>query len=605
MTRSCLLLAAAFLTLSAPLSAQTAPVASAAPAASNTPAATIESYASDNPLARQVPAATAATGAEVVSAADPRASAAGIELLRAGGNAVDAALATMLALNVVEPQSSGIGGGGFLLFYDATTGETVSLDGRERAPAAAGPNRFVTADGRPMPFREAVAGGYSVGVPGALALAAEAHKRWGKRPWAELFQPAIRYARDGIEVSPRLNRAIAGALWMLERSPAARRVFLDADGKPWPVGHRLRQPEMAATLEQLAKEGPDAFYRGAVGAEITSTVANAYAHPAELTAMDLAAYRAETRPSLCRPYRSYLVCSMGPPSAGGTTILEILKQLERFDLRSLGPDNLLSQHLFAESQRLAYADRDAYGADADFENVPVEGLLDDAYLAERSALIHIDHAIETVSAGVPKGVKPRQARQLADIPATTHFAAADRAGNVASFTNTIEGGFGSGLMAGGFMLNNELTDFDFLPVGADGSDAYNGVQAGKRPRSSMSPTIVFDQAGKPVMAVGAAGGSTIIAQVAKALIAYIDWGMSIEDALAAPQLLADRNGVRLEAGTRLADMAAGLQALGHKRVEVRPLPIKLNGLARVADGWRGAADPRSEGRAVANGDSGK
>jgi gamma-glutamyltranspeptidase/glutathione hydrolase len=289
---------------------------------------------------------------------------------------------------------------------------------------------------------------------------------------------------------------------------------------------------------------------------------------------------------------------MGPPSAGGLAVLQILKQLERFDLRRLGPDNLISWHLMAESQRLAFADREAFGADADFAPVPVDGLLDPGYLKARSALIRIDRAMPTVAPGTPKGTAPRKATRLGDIPATSHLAAADDAGNVATLTSTIEGPFGSGLVASGIVLNNQLTDFDFVPHKA-GIDAFNRIEPGKRPRSSMAPVIVYDRRNRPLAAFGAAGGATIIAQVSKALIAYLDWGLPVEQALAAPQIYADSRGTRLEAGSRLEAMAAALKALGHQNVTAATLPLKGNAVARVGGGWRGAADPRSEGQALA------
>jgi gamma-glutamyltranspeptidase/glutathione hydrolase len=556
-------------------------------------------YAVDSGAARRPPAETAATGTAVATAADPIAAAAGLQLLQAGGSAADAALASMITLTVVEPQSSGLGGGGFLVFHDAATGRTATIDGRERAPAAAGPGRFLKPDGTPMSFADAVAGGYSVGVPGALALMAEAHKRWGKRPWAELFQPAIRAARDGFPVSPRLVQFANGRKAMLARSPAAARLYLNSSGEPWPAGHLLKNPELARTLETLATQGPDAFYKGPIGAEVTAAVANAFAHPAALTPEDLAAYTATDRPPLCRPYRQWKICTMGPPSSGGIAVLQILLQLERFDLARLGPDNLLSQHLFAESQRLAFADREAFGADADFAPVPVEGLLAPAYIRARSKLIRLDRAMETVTNGSPRGGAPRVAQNLADIPGTSHMLAADSAGNIATLTSTVEGPFGSGLVAGGFILNNQLTDFDLAPVRPDGSNGPNAVAPGKRPRSSMAPTIVYDRKGRVVAAFGAAGGATIIAQVAKAIIAHLDWQMPIEEALAAPQLVADKRGLRYEAGSRLEAMAAGLKALGHSDVRPATLPLKANAIARAEGGWRGAADPRSEGQAVA------
>lgn len=590
-------LLAALLCLAMPLPADAQTTTfTPAPRVETAPATSFYEPGSDT--LRRAPASTAVTAEEVATAADPLAASAGAELLRAGGSAADAALAMMVSLTVVEPQSSGIGGGGFLLWYDAGSRTTTSIDGRERAAQAAGPDRFVLPDGSPMPFQQAVPGGYSVGVPGTIALVAEAHRRWGKRPWAELFAPAIRQARDGFPATPRLNRFTATRQAMLRADPAASHIFLDGKGEPWPVGHVLKQPELAATLERIAQDGPDGFYKGPVAASITHAVANAFSNPTALTADDLAGYRVTVRPPLCQPYRRWTICTMGPPSAGGTAVLQILKQLERFDLRALGPDNLLSQHLFAESQRLAFADREAYGADADFAPVPTQGLLAADYIAARSSLIRIDRAMPSAPAGVPRGVKPRGAHPLADVPSTSHMAAADRAGNVATLTSTIEGPFGSGLVAAGFLLNNQMTDFDLLPIREDGTDSLNAIQPGKRPRSSMAPTIVYDAAGKPVAAFGAAGGATIIAQVAKALIAHLDWGLSVEEALAFPQIFADRRGLRYEQGTRLADMAAGLKALGHGNVQAATLPLKGNGIARTDGGWRGAADPRSEGQAL-------
>jgi gamma-glutamyltranspeptidase/glutathione hydrolase len=585
---------AAAQTASAPAATTTA----APRAVETTP--TTRFYEPGDKTLRRLPADTVASGTAVATAADPLATAAGQTLLAAGGSAADAALAMMIALTAVEPQSSGLGGGGFLVWYDGKSGKTITLDGRERAPAAATATRFLRPDGTPMSFPEAVPGGYSVGVPGAVALIAEAHKRWGKRPWAELFAPAIAHARNGFPVSPRLNRFTASRRDMLARSPAAAAIFLDAKGQPWPIGHILKQPELAHSLQTIAREGPDGFYKGPIGAAITSAVATAFQNPAALTAEDLAGAAATERAPLCRPYRQWTLCTMGPPSAGGIATLQVLKQLERFDLRRLGPDNLLSWHLIAESQRLAFADREAFGADADFAAVPVKGLLDPRYIRARSNLIRIDRAMPDVTAGTPAGTRPRTAQRLADVPATSHMAAADGAGNVANLTCTIEGPFGSGLVAAGIVLNNELTDFDLNPI-KDGGDSLNRVQPGKRPRSSMAPTIIYDRRGRAIAAFGAAGGSTIIAQVAKSMIAFLDWQMPVEQAIAAPQLFADRRGVRLEDGTRLVDMAAGLKALGHNNVAPGTLPLKGNAVARSGTGWRAAADPRSEGVALAIG----
>jgi gamma-glutamyltranspeptidase/glutathione hydrolase len=547
-------------------------------------------------------ATSSATGAGVVSAADPRAADAGAEMLRRGGTAADAAAATMIALTVVEGQSSGIGGGAFLVWHDPATGEVTTIDGRERAPAAATPDRFLKADGAPMSFREAVPGGKSVGVPGVIRLAEAMHKRWGKLPWAVLFEPSIRMAKDGIVVTERFSRFTGFRADILKVSPTAAG-FLGPDGKAWPAGHLLKQPELAATLEEIARRGPDAFYGGRIGQAIVETVRTAPVNPAELTLADLAAYRVTERAPLCGSYRGKRICSMGPPSAGGVAVLQILGQLERFDLAKLGPDNVLAWHLIAESMRLAFADREAWGGDADFAPVPAAALVSPAYIAGRSALIRMDRAMANVSAGTPAGEAPRAMRALADVPATSHLVAADAAGRVANLTSTLEAPFGSGLVAAGFFLNNEMTDFDFLPT-RDGRAAINRVEPGKRPRSSMTPTLVFGADGRLEAAFGAAGGATIIAQVAKAIIAHIDWGMPVDAAIAAPQIMADRRGVRFEAGSALQGKAAALKALGHASVEPATLPLKGNAVAREGSGWRGAADPRSEGAAVAVGRQG-
>ncbi len=538
-----------------------------------------------------------ATGPAVVSAADPRAAEAGALMLAKGGTAADAAVATMIALTVVEGQASGIGGGAFLVWHDPATGELVTLDGRERAPASATPDRFLKPDGTPMSFREAVPGGRSVGVPGVVRLAAEMHRRWGRLPWAELFQPAIAMARDGIIISERFARFATFRADLLAASPAAAAVFLGPDGRPWPEGHLLRQPDLAATLETIARDGPDAFYTGPIAAAISSAVATAFANPAVLTAEDLAAYQVTERPPLCGRYRGRRICSMGPPSAGGIALLQILGQLERFDLAARGPDDPIAWHLIAESMRLAFADREAWTGDADFAPVPVAGLLAPDYIARRSALIRPDRAMPAVTAGTPDGERPRAMRRLADVPATSHLVAADSAGRLANVTSTIEAPFGSGLLVGGFFLNNELTDFDFSPT-RDGRPALNRGEGGKRPRSSMTPTLVFAPDGRLEAAVGAAGGATIIAQVARAVIAMIDWGMPVDQALAVPGIMADRRGIRYEAGSRLEGMAATWKALGHQ-VEPATLPLKANAVARAGSGWIGAADPRSEGAAIA------
>jgi gamma-glutamyltranspeptidase/glutathione hydrolase len=560
-----------------------------------------------------VPAASAGSsppsptlGTGMVSAADPRAAAAGAEMLRRGGSAADAAIATLLALNVVEPQSSGIGGGGFLV-YSQRGGPPVTYDGREVAPAAAGPFWFWK-NGQPMVFEEAVPGGKSVGVPGNVRLMALAHREHGKLPWAALFQPAIRLARDGFAVTPRLHFALARGddegSSVAALTAAGRSLYFGPDGQPLAVGTIVRNSALAAFLTQLAARGPDIFYVGPDAQAIVATVNRSPRNPSPMTAGDFAAYDAKPRPAVCGLYRGYRICGMGPVSSGGTTVFAILQQLERFDLAALGPRSPTSWHLLAESMRLAYADRDQYLADPDFVRVPVAGLIDPAYLAQRSALIAPGRTLATVSAGIPADAQVSAAMAEAPEHGTSHFVAVDRWGSVASETSTIESAFGSGLIVNGFYLNNELTDFSFEPK-LDNAWVANRVEGGKRPRSSMSPTIVWGPDGRVRLAVGAAGGATIIAQVAKVIIGVVDWKLSAQQAIALPTLFAPGDTVYLEKGTFLEAMAPQLSALGHAKIDYRPpLTFKANAVEWVADGqgggrWAGAADPRSEGAAVA------
>lgn len=534
----------------------------------------------------------------MVSAADPRAAEAGIAMLRAGGNATDAALAVMLALNVVEPQSSGIGGGGFLLHGDAK-GQVETIDGREFAPAAADGQWFLR-DGKPVPFQQVVPGGRSVGVPGALALAATAHQKYGKLAWSRLFGPAIRLARDGFVITPRLNATLARAARSGAFDPQARALYYRADGQPLAVGTRVRNPALAATLTRIAREGPRAFYTGANARAIVAEVSGAANAPAPLTEADLAAYRAPVREPLCGMYRQWRICGMGPPSSGGTTVFAILKQLERFDLAALGPNSPTAWHLIAESMRLAYADRERWIGDPGFVFVPARGLMDPAYLAGRSALIDPASTLALTPPGTPPGA---QGLVRAETPATeehgtTHFVAVDRWGGAVSYTNTIEAAFGSGLMVGGYFLNNELTDFNFAPE-ADGRPVANAVGPRKRPRSSMAPTLIYDAKGGLRLAVGAAGGATIPAQVAKAIIGVLDWHLSARDAIALPVLFAPGATVFVEKGTAHEALVPALVALGHTDVQARESSFKANAIEATPTGWQGAADPRSEGAAAA------
>ena len=532
----------------------------------------------------------------MVSAADPRAAAAGVEILRKGGSAADAAFATLLALNVVEPQSSGIGGGGYLVYSDRG-GPAVTFDGREKAPAAATGTWFYK-NGQPMQFSDAQPGGKSVGVPGNLRMMALAHRKYGKVPWAALFQPAIRLARDGFKITPRLYNSLlkypaTGAL-----SAEARSIFYQPDGQPKPVGTVVTNPAFAAFLERLAKLGPDSFYVGPNAQAITAAVRNAPHNPAPMTTGDIASYEAKPRPPVCGTYRGYRICGMGPSSSGGFTVFAALKQLERFDLTALGPRSPTAWHLIAESERLAYADRDKYLADEDFVRVPLAGLMNPSYLARRSALISPTRTLSTVEAGMPAGAPASCAPAPQPERGTSHFVAADRWGDVASETSTIESSFGSGLMINGYYLNNELTDFSFVPE-KDGCPVANRVEGGKRPRSSMSPTIVYGPDGRPVLAVGAAGGSTIPAQVIKTIIGVIDFHLPPQQAIALPMIYAPGDTVFVESGTFLEAMIPQLKALGHANIRtVPPGTFKANAIEWTGSRWVGGADPRSEGVAL-------
>ena len=541
-----------------------------------------------------MPAATAAPG--VVSAADPRAAEAGREILRQGGSAADAAIAIAIALTVVEPQSSGIGGGGFLIHHDARSRAVTSFDGREEAPSAAGPNWFLGPDGKPV--EDPSVGGRATGVPGNIRMFALAHARHGKLPWARLFDPAIRLARDGFQLTERGQQAVAQ--WRpeaLRLTPWARATFLQADGTAKPVGSLIRNPEIAGLLSELAARGPDHFYTGPVAERIVAAVRGAARNPAPMTKADFASYDAKQREPRCGTYRGHRICGMGPPSSGATTVFAILKQLERFDLAALGPDSPEAWHLIAESTRLAYADREAYLADPDHVSVPTAGLMDPAYLASRSQLIQQGRAMPQVTHGNPPG-----ATKVALVPheepaGTSHMVASDRWGNVANLTSTIEAPWGSGLTVDGMFLNNELTDCHVVPTGPNGALVANRPEGGKRPRSSMSPTIVYGPDGEVRLAVGAAGGATIIMQVAKAIIGVVDWGRSAQQALALPTLTSAGQGVAVEKGSALERLVPALTAMGHK-VSVRPPGFKANAIERVNGRWVGAADPRSEGVAL-------
>jgi gamma-glutamyltranspeptidase/glutathione hydrolase len=541
-----------------------------------------------------LPASALAQG--IVSSADPRAAAAGQEILRKGGSAADAAMAMMLALTVVEPQSSGIGGGGFFVYNDGKTGMVSTIDGREAAPMAATPQRFLGADGKALPFVQAFPGGKSVGVPGNIRLMAMAHARWGKLPWADLFAPAIRLAEEGYQVTPPMRAGIMMVSPLWKNFPAMAAQYLP-NGKVPEVGDTIRNPELARTLRMIAEKGPEAFYTGKNAKGIVDAATGSRVAPSDMTLSDLSDYRAKDRPPVCGYYRTYKICGMGPPSSGATTVLSILGMLERFDLKKMGKDSPTAWHLIGEAMELAYADREKYLGDRDFVDVPVAGLIDPAYLKARSKAISLTRTLPGYEAGTPPGAQPRTAAMQNEVPGTTHFVAIDGDGNIVSMTSTVEGPFGSQLLANGFVLNNELTDFTLAPE-KNGMPVANRVMPGKRPLSSMAPTIVYDaKSGRPIFVVGAAGGKTIIMQVTKAIIARLDWGMEPRDALGLGLIFFNADGIVLEQGTELEKFKAPLEKMGTK-VTIAKLGLKANAAAWNGTKWVGAADPRSVGVAL-------
>jgi gamma-glutamyltranspeptidase len=529
----------------------------------------------------------------MVAAAHPLAVEAGLRMLDKGGNAIDAAIATQLVLNLVEPHASGLGGGAFLLFYDARRNAIRAYDGRETAPEAVTPALFTGPDGKPMAFNDAVIGGRSVGVPGVPRLLELAHARHGRLAWATLFQPAIDLAEKGFALPARVHALLENDHGLV-RDAAAKEYFYTTDGKPKPAGTVLRNPEFARTLRALAARGAEAFYSGDIARDIVAAVRGHPFNPGVMTEHDLAAYRVREVEALCAPYRAYRVCGMPPSSSGGIAVLQILGMLSRFDMASVRPGSTEAVHLIAEAGRLAFADRNRYVADDRFAEVPIKGLIDPAYLAERSKLIQEHKSMGKAVAGVPQGLKAAYADDPVDeMAGTSHIAVVDKDGNAVSMTTTIETNFGSHVMVRGFLLNNQLTDFNFLPV-EDGVRVANGVYPGKRPRSSMAPTLVFDNRDKLYMAVGSPGGPFIIGYVVKTLIATLDWKMDMQSAIDLPNF-GSRNGpTEIEKGSNYEKLIGPLRALGHDARAI-DMASGVHGIVRVKDGWQGGADRRRDG----------
>jgi gamma-glutamyltranspeptidase/glutathione hydrolase len=535
----------------------------------------------------------------MVAAANPLAVEAGLEILRAGGSAVDAAIAVQAALGLVEPQSSGIAGGAFLLHYDAETGDVAAYDGREVAPQGASATMFLGADGNPLPFWEAVKSGRSTGVPGVIKMLHLAWRDHGTLGWERPWQPAARLARDGFAVSPRFNEMATGLRRFTQPGTGAAAYLYDSAGNPWPVGHVIRNPDYAATLDRIGREGPSAFYAGPLAEAMVAEVAKAPL-PGTLSLQDLAAYQPRRLEPVCSRYRTRLVCGMGPPSSGGIAVLATLGILERFDMGASGPGTALGWHRFIEAQRLAYADRDTYVADDTFVAVPIAGLLDPAYLASRAALISETRAADTVQPGTPPGATPRGRDATGNVFGTTHFVVVDGRGNVVSMTSTVEAPYGSQRMVAGFFLNNQLTDFSFRPMDAQGQPIANAAGPGKKPRSSMSPTLVFDPQGQFEIAVGSPGGNAIIAYVSKALVGMLDWGLAPQQAIELPNIIARRVPMSVERSRIAPDLIPQLTALGHRFSETGGAEGSgLHAVRLTPQGLVGGADPRREGVARA------
>ena len=527
--------------------------------------------------------------------ANPHATEAARAVLREGGSAADAAIAAALVLGVVEPQSSGLGGGGFALHFDGADGHIDAWDGRETAPQAVDETLFLQPDGAPMAFYDAVIGGRAVGVPGLPRLLEALHARHGRLPWARLFDPAIRLAEQGFEVSARLHTLVAADPY-LGRDATARALFFDEVGEPLAVGARLVNPTLARTLRSLAREGGDVFYRGGIAAELVSAV-HTGPNPGGLSADDLRAYKVVRREAVCASYRAWRVCGMPPPSSGGGILLTMLGILERFPLDQLAPDSVFPLHLFTEAGRLAYADRDAWYGDPLAMTLSLAELLDLRYLQDRAAQIRLDSSLGRVAPGQPRAGYRSVALVEAELPATTHVSIVDPQGNAVALTASIEDAFGSRRMAAGFLLNNQLTDFSFSPRDARGAHP-NRVGPGRRPRSSMAPTLVLAPDGGLHAVLGSAGGSPIINYVAAAVVGLTDWRLRPDAVLARPHV-GSRNGpTEIENRPEGHELADRLRLFGHE-VVLRDLTSGTSIIVRDGDrGWLGAADPRREGRAA-------
>jgi gamma-glutamyltranspeptidase/glutathione hydrolase len=530
----------------------------------------------------------------MVSAANPLATDAGLQVLSAGGSATDAVIAVQLVLALVEPQSSGIGGGAFAISFDAASGQLQAWDGRETAPAGARGDRFMEA-GKPIPFWDAVNSGRSVGTPGLFGMLWLMHAEQGRLPWARLFEPAIALAEEGFAVSPRLHTLLEQNRELRQQAPAAA-YFYNEKGEAWPVGHVLRNPAFAKVLRAVAQNGPVAFYAGSVAQAIVDAVAS-HPVPGDLSLDDLRNYRAKTRPALCAPYKVYVLCGMPPPSSGPLAVMQIMGILSHTPIAALQPDSLAAVHLFSEAGKLAFADRDFYIADPDFQEVPTRALLDPGYLKLRASLVDNDRSIGRAPPGDPAAMLARRGRDGSyERPSTTHIVAVDQERNVVSMTSSIEAAFGSKILVDGFLLNNQLTDFSLSDVDAQGRPVANRVEPLKRPRSAMAPMLILKD-GRPVLAIGSPGGAAIINYVAKTLLGTLDWGMDIQQAIDLPNVGSRNSFTELEKGSALGALAPSLREMGHEVREVE-FPSGLQGVMITKDGLYGGTDPRREGLAA-------
>jgi gamma-glutamyltranspeptidase/glutathione hydrolase len=551
------------------------------------------------------PASPVRASEQLVVSANPHASEAGRRILRAGGGAVDAAVAVQLVLTLVEPQSSGVGGGAFMLFYAAPgasdDAEITAYEGRETAPSAATPDMFLGGNGRAESFANIGIGGLAVGVPGALRMLEAAHREHGRLPWADVFAPAIELAERGFEVSPRLFGLLNG-FKRFARGDDFRRYFYDASGEPHPVGHLLKNPDYAAALRLLAAGGAEPLHTGELAVAIAAEVRDNNVRPGRMTLQDLAAYEAHVSAPLCTPYRAWRVCGPQLPSSGGVTTQQVLGLLAHFELPDIRTQPAQAIHLFAEANRLAFADRNLYLADPEFVAAPVAELLDASYLRARAALIDPNKAMATIAPGEPL---PAAAWKFApgdpsERPSTSHFSIVDKFGDAVAMTTSVQGAFGSQLMVGGFILNNQLTDFDYVPT-VGGKPVANRVEGGKRPLSSMSPTMLLDEQGRLRLVVGSPGGTRIIGFVAQSIVGIVDWQLDVQQAVAAPHFLAEEGPIELEEGTALAAHEEALEALGHN-VALTDLNSGLHAIAieytRRGRALTGGVDPRREGAAL-------